>query len=148
MKYPKRLFALQLLFLLIIPISLAEITLTLPEKDVYNLGEKISPSVSIKEDADYDGLFKMYISCGSYSLQYYRTLLNVISGSRTQVIVQEVQEPTLSKAMIGECTLKSDFESIDESTIDSGQSKAFSVTDEVRILIDDKFEAKPGEKIG
>ena len=49
MKYLKRFLILIFLVLFIIPVTFADISITLPEKSVYNLGDKISPIVSIKE---------------------------------------------------------------------------------------------------
>ncbi len=104
MKMLKRLLILQFLFLFIIPIALAEITITLPEKDIYNLGEKIVPFISVKEDSDYDGVFSLNIFCDNYDLQYYTILLNLEDGIRTQVTLPEPLP--LSSHMIGMCNLK------------------------------------------
>ena len=143
MKYLKGFFALALL-LILSPIAFGEIQTTLPEKSIYNLGEKITPSISIKEDQSYEGFFKLYISCGNYSLQYYTTPLNFETGPRTQVAVPDL---TLSKSMVGECNLKSSFESIDGNIIDSSQSGNFLVADGLDITISGNLEAKPGEKV-
>ncbi|MDP7476319.1 MAG: hypothetical protein QF655_01635, partial [Candidatus Woesearchaeota archaeon] len=77
MKYLKRLLIPQFLLFLIIPTAFAEITITLPDKDVYNLGEKIAPTISIKEDKPYDSFFSLHIFCDNYDLQYYTILLNL-----------------------------------------------------------------------
>jgi len=71
MKYLKRFLVLQFLLLLMIPFAFADINIEIPGKSSYNLGEKIVPDISIKEDQDYDGFFSLHIFCGNYDLQYY-----------------------------------------------------------------------------
>lgn len=144
MKIIKRLVVLQLLFLFIIPVAFGEISITLPEKELYNLGEKIVPTVSIKEDQAYDGFFSLHIFCYKYDLQYYTIPLNVEADFRTQVTVPELP---LAKPMTGKCNLRSNFEAIDGESIDTAQSEDFFVTDELDISTDEDLEAKPGEDI-
>ena len=69
MKNLKRFLILQFLSLFIIPTAFGEITINIQGKGVYNLGEKVLPSVSIKEDQDYDGFFNLHIFCDNYDLQ-------------------------------------------------------------------------------
>ena len=143
MEILKRLVVLQLLFLLFIaPSAFGEITIKLPEKSAYNLGDKILPEVSIREGRDYDGFFSLHIYCDKYDLQYYTIPLNVEADFRTQVSVPELP---LSKPMTGKCSLRSNFEAIDGKSIDNSQSERFSVTDELKINVDGTLEAKPGE---
>lgn len=132
------------MFLFIIPLSFAEISITVPEKDVYNLGEKIAPTVSIKQDEDYNGFFKMYISCDKNEMQYYTFPLNLEAGSRMQVTVPEL---LLFSSMQGHCSLKSTFEKITGEKIDSEWSNDFFVTDGMDITIDTKLEAEPSDDI-
>ncbi len=144
MKIIKRFLVLQFLVLLIIPIAFAEISITLPEKDVYNLGDKIIPTISIKENKDYDGFFSLHIICGDYELQYYTTPLSLEADTRTQLTIPELH---LFKPMTGSCKLRSNFEESDGDKIDSVQSDDFSVTDKINIEIDGQLEAKPGEDV-
>jgi hypothetical protein len=144
MKEIKRFFVLILSLLLVIPIALADISISLPEKEFYNLGEKISPSVSVKEDQYYDGFFNMGIFCEDYELQYYMIPLNLEADLRTQVTVPGLP---LAASMAGECRLKSSFESSDREVIDSAWSEYFFVTDVLNITIDADLEAKPGEDV-
>ncbi|MFH0867939.1 MAG: hypothetical protein V1831_01380 [Candidatus Woesearchaeota archaeon] len=144
MKIIKRVFILQFLFLLAIPLVLGEISTTLPEKSLYNFGEKIAPFVSLKQDMDYDGFFSLDILCDNYGLQYYAIPLALEAGMRTQLNVPEL---SLSKLMTGKCYLRSSFEASDGEAIDTGASKDFVVTNKVNILIDEELGAKPGEDI-
>ena len=144
MEIIRRLIVLQLFFILIMPIAFGEIIITLPEKDVYNLGEKIVPTVSIKEDQDYDGFFSLYIICKDYDLKYYTTPLSLEANTRTQLFIPELH---LYKPMVSKCSIKLYFESIEGNTIDTASSEEFFVTDELDITINGNLEAKPGEDI-
>jgi len=147
MKILKRVFIVQFLILFIIPVTFADISITLPEKAVYNLGDKISPIVSIKEEQDYDGFFNMNIICKNYNLQYFTIPLSLEAGFRTQLTVPDL---SLSKSMIGDCKLKSNFEVSDGENIVTAESGNFLVTDKITITMDEKLEkleAKPGENV-
>ena len=83
MKTIKRHIFLYLLLIAFIPSVFAEITINLPEKEVYNLGESIVPTVLIKEEQNYTGFFKLYLVCDKYNLQYYTTPLSTEAGQRS-----------------------------------------------------------------
>jgi hypothetical protein len=144
MKNLKRFLILQFLFLFILPITFADIIIKIPEKDVYNLGEKIAAVVSIKEDKDYNGFFSMEIICGNYTRKYYTIPLGLEAGFRTQLTVPDL---SLSKYKAGDCTLKSNFEAGSGESIDTAESASFMVTDKINLNMDKFFEAKPGEDI-
>ncbi|MCK4859638.1 MAG: hypothetical protein KAS87_03650 [Candidatus Omnitrophica bacterium] len=145
MKYLKKHLILLFLFLFIIPMAFGEIIITLPEKDLYNLGEKVVPSVSIKEEQDYyGGRFSLHIFCDNYDELYYITPLSPEANFRRQLTVPEL---TLSKSMTTKCSLKSNFKAIDGENVDTAWSKEFFVTDELDITINVGLEAKPGEDV-
>lgn len=144
MKSVKRALVLNFLLLLIIPIAFAEITITLPEKNSYNLGDKIVPEVSIKVESDYDGFFKLLISCDNYNMQYYTIPLSLEANLRVQLTVPEL---SLSKSMATQCNLKSNFDTVDGENVDTEWSKDFFVTDELDIILDSDFEAEPGKDV-
>ena len=144
MKNLKRILVLQFFILFVIPITFAQIDIALPEKDIYNLGDKVIPTVSIKFDQDYDGFFNLHIFCEDYDLQYYTTPLNLEANFRTQLTVPDLP---LSKSMIGKCRLKSNFEVSDGERIDGVWSEYFFVTDKLNVTLDKSLEAKPGEDI-
>jgi len=143
MKYLKGLIVLYL-FLFIIPVAFAEINIELPEKGFYNLGDKVNPTVSIKEIQNYDGFFSLHIFCDDYDLQYYTVPLSLEAGSRTQLTVPEL---SLSNSMMNKCRIKSIFEANDGDRINSVWSEYFFVTDRINVSIDKNLEAKPGEEI-
>ena len=144
MKYLKRFLALQLLFLAIIPIAFGEIIVDISEKDIYNLGEKVIPTVSVKESQDYSGFFKLSIFCDNYELQYYTIPLSLETDFRTQLTVPEL---LLAESMASKCRLRADFELSDGAKIDSTWSEYFFVTDELNVTVDSSLEAKPGEDV-
>ncbi|MBI2651391.1 hypothetical protein HYX01_02890 [Candidatus Woesearchaeota archaeon] len=144
----KRLLILQLVFLIIlliiIPIAFGEITITLPKKDIYNYGEKLAPDVSIKEEQDYNGIFKISLICNEYSLQYYTTPLSIKAGFRTQLDVPDI---ALFSPISGKCFLESDFETVDNEKIGTSSSNEFTVTNLINLEIADTLEAKPSEDV-
>lgn len=144
MKNIKKILILQFLFLFILPMAFADIIITIPEKDVYNLGEKISAVVSVKGGQDYDGFFSMGIICDDYNLQYYKIPLSLEAGFRIQLTVPPL---SLSKGMIGDCRLNSNFEADNGGSIVAADSNDFLITDKLEISMDKILEAKPGEDV-
>jgi len=144
MKILKGLIVLYSLLLFVIPISFAEIDITMQEKDTYNLGEKVTATVSVKEDQDYNGFFTMRLLCDDYNLQYYASPLSLEEGVRTQV---EVPELTLFSSMRGTCRIKAGFDAANGEKISTSSSNDFLVTDKISITIDENLEGKPGEEL-
>jgi len=144
MKRLKGILVWQFLFLLLIPLSFAEISLTLLDQEVYNLGDKISLALSLKEDQDYNGFFNLRILCDDYDLQYYTSPLSVEEDVRTQVVVPKL---TLFDSMKGTCKIKAGFVGSDGAEVDSASSNDFLVSDEINIATDENLVAKPGEDV-
>ena len=144
MKILKRLLILQFLLLFIIPYAFAEISITLPGKETYNLGEKITPTISIKEGQSHDGFFKLQLICDNYNLQYYTTPINLEADLRTQVAVPEL---TLSSPMIGTCIIKAGLDSNDGTNVDSASSTNFLVSDLIDIITEENLQSDPGEEL-
>jgi len=132
-----------LIFLFIIPVTLADMSVNSLEK-IYNLGEKIIPSVSIKEDKNYSGFFKASVLCNSYEQQYYIVPLNIEAESRTEVGVAGL---TAFNSMIGNCRISAEFQTMSGEKIASKSSENFQVTDELKIELNENLEAKPGETV-
>lgn len=136
------------LFLIIsiiaIPMAFAEITISLPQKDIYSLGEKITPEISIKESQDYNGFFKLNLVCDNYDMQYFAIPLSVEAESRRVV---EAAELTLFEPIIGECTIKAAFDGNDGSHIDSESSDDFEVMNTLKIATNESLEGNPGEDV-
>lgn len=60
-----------LVFLAILPISLATINLDVLEKDVFNLGDTIKVSGNVVSDAETSGTLKLILSCEENEIQLY-----------------------------------------------------------------------------
>ena len=137
-------FVLNSLLLLLLPFAMAEITIQVPEKETYNLGDKIAASVSLLESQSYDGFLKVAINCEGYVLQYYTTPLSLEATFRTQV---QVPELTLFTSMKGLCSINAEFEDINGDKISKASSESFFVTDELNISTSSIIRSLPYEKI-
>ncbi|MBI2134613.1 hypothetical protein HYU09_01355 [Candidatus Woesearchaeota archaeon] len=144
MKKTKRLAFLYFLLIALIPGAFAEISITLPNKETYNLGEKIIPDISIKEEQDHDGFFKLHLVCDNYNLQYYTTPINLEANVRTQV---QVPELALSSPMIGTCTIKAGLDSNDGTNTDSASSTDFQVSSLIDIATGEDLHSEPGKDL-
>src|SRR3990167_9035139 len=110
MNFLRGIMLLQMPFLLFIPLVSAEIQITLPENNLYTLGDGVLPEISIKEGESHYGFFKVHIFCDNYELQYYTIPLSVEAGFRAQIAVPELQ---LANSMKGECILRADYDATD-----------------------------------
>ena len=135
---------LPLIFLLSISIAFGEIQINLPENTDYNLGDKIKVESSVKFDDAYSGFFKTNIVCGTYSLQYYTTPLDVEGGFRTQINVPELP---LSSPMLGQCSLRADYDSVNGERIDSAQSQSFNAESLLNVNLSNMLVTKPGQEL-
>jgi len=144
MNFLKGVILLQMPFLLLIPLVSAEIQITLPGNNLYNLGDRVLPEISIKEGESHYGFFKVHIFCDNYKLQYYTIPLSVEAGFRAQIVVPELQ---LTNSMKGKCSLRADYDATDGTRIDSSSSEYFFVEDELNISVSQDLEVKPGESL-
>lgn len=127
-------------FLILMPFVLGDINITIPEKDTYNLGEKIDVSVSIQENEDYNGFLKAIIKCESYDLQYYTSPLSLEANYRTQI---QVPELTFFASMVGMCNIKVDFEDTNGDRISKTESNTFLVTSDLNISTEKVINSLP-----
>ncbi|MBI2208548.1 hypothetical protein HYU50_03555 [Candidatus Woesearchaeota archaeon] len=144
MKNIKRFLLLQSLLLFVIPYAFAEISITLPAKETYNLGEKIMPTISIKEEQNHDGFFKLHLVCDNYNLQYYTIPIKLEANIRTQV---QVPELPLSGPMIGSCSIKAGLDKNDGTNFDAASSAGFLVSNLINIITEENLHSDPGKDI-
>ena len=144
MKNIKRLLFLYFLLVALVPSAFAEISITLPAKETYNLGEKIAPTISIKEEQSHNGFFKLHLICDSYNLQYYTIPINLEASIRTQV---QVPELPLSSPMIGSCIIKAGLDKNDGTNIGSASSTGFMVSSLINIITEESLHSDPGKDI-
>ncbi|MBS3131066.1 hypothetical protein J4212_01420 [Candidatus Woesearchaeota archaeon] len=136
--------AVLLLFLISIPGALAELRVKLPEKNIYNIGEKITASVSIIEKNSYRGFLKVMISCTGYDLQYYTTPLELEANFRTEVQVPGLQA---FESMAGRCRLRAIFENTAGGKVDASDSLEFDVSKSLKLETEGKISSQPNSAI-
>ena len=140
----KKSVLLFLLSLLIVPIAFADITIQ-TDQNIYNIGNKIKASASVLQDNNFDGLFKLTISCGNYKLQYFLTPISLEADFRTAVNVPEL---AATDSMLGNCTITGDLVTNDNLAIEEKESNNFGITNQLVVLpVRTKVTAFPGDSI-
>ncbi len=133
-----------LIAILVMPAVFAEITIT-TNQPIYNLGNKLKVSASVMHDNNFDGLFKLTLSCGNYKLQYFLIPVSLESNFRTAVNVPEV---VVASSMTGDCSITSSLETYDSAVVQEQQSNSFSITNQLTVLpVNSKVTSLPGETI-
>ncbi len=126
------------------PIVFADVTIT-THQDIYNIGNNIRASASVVHDDEFEGLFKLTISCPRYQLPYFLTPVTLEADYRNAVNVPEV---TSTSSMIGECNLIGELLTTENLVVEKEESKSFSVTDELNVTpSNSNISALPGETI-
>ncbi|MBI2655634.1 hypothetical protein HYX06_04395 [Candidatus Woesearchaeota archaeon] len=139
----KKIFLFFAIFL-IAPSVLADITI-LTEQDKYNLGNRVRASASVLQEADFEGLFKLTISCNDYQLQYYTTPVSLEANSRTAV---DVPELAATSSMLGSCALGGVLTTNSNLLIEGKSSNSFEVTHQLKVLpVNSRITALPSESI-
>src|SRR3989338_4482311 len=139
----KKIFLFFAIFL-IIPSVLADITIQ-TEQNAYNLGNRIRASASVLYEADFDGLFKLTITCNDYQLQYYTTPVSLEANSRTAV---DVPELAATSSMLGSCMLSGVLTTNSNLLIEEKSSNSFEVTHQLKVLpVNSRITALPSESI-
>jgi len=150
------------LFILILPFAFADITIT-TDQNIYNLGNKIKASASVLQSNNFEGLFKLAISCETeksqsfsgpensqefsrnYKLQYFLTPISLEANFRTAVNVPEL---VATESMLGNCKITGDIVTNDNIVIEEKESNNFGVTNQLFVLpVKSKVTAFPSDKI-
>ncbi len=140
----KKAFFVFFLGLLLIPFAVAEIKLH-TDQPVYNIGNRIKAYGSVSHVDSFEGLFKLYIECGQYSLEYFRTPLPLESGFTTALTIPEIPA---ADNMLGSCNLKGELVTNENDIIQQGISEKFEITGTLKIFpINPEITSFPGEKI-
>lgn len=142
----KKIYLTFLIFILAVPVAFADIILE-PDQTVYNIGNKIKVSASVLHDKNFDGLFKMTLSCGNYKLQYfYSTPIYLEANFRTAVDMKDPIKATSS--MLGNCTITGDLMTNDNLIIEEKGSNNFGVTSQLEVLpVNGRITALPNDSI-
>jgi len=133
-----------LMIFLILPMAFADISIT-TDQFIYNLGNKIKASASVMQGNNFEGLFRLTLSCGNYKLQYFLTPISLEANFRTAVSVPEL---AATQSMLGECTIAGDLVTNDNLVVEEKVSNEFTVTDRLNVLpVRSEARALPGESI-
>ncbi len=133
-----------LIVLLMIPAVFADITIT-TDQDIYNLGDKMAVSASVLSGKNFDGLFKLALSCGTYNLQYFLTPVSLEANFRSAV---EVPQLTATSSMLGNCAITGDLTTNDNLAVEEKSSNNFEITKQLIVLpIKTKITSLPDTKI-
>ncbi len=136
---------LMLLGLLLVPVTLADISLTTDLKDEYNLGDSIIASFDIEADDDMDALFKINMVCESFDINYYTLLINIDASEKAVINPPPIRA---IKRMKGACRLRALVETLDSSVLEDYQSDKFEITDQLALDADiANTTALPGQTI-
>ena len=132
------------IFLLILPVAFADIAIT-NDQSIYNLGNKIKASASVLSPNNFDGLFKIAISCSTYELEYFLTPISLEANFRTAVSVPEL---AATSSMLGSCILTGRLATNDNLIAEEKNSNKFAITRQLTVLpVNSKITASPGDSI-
>lgn len=132
------------ILLLILPIAFADIAIT-NDQSIYNLGNKIKASASVLSPNNFEGLFKIAISCSTYELEYFLTPISLEANFRTAVSVPEL---AATSSMLGSCVLTGHLATNDNLIAEEENSNKFAVTRQLTVLpVNSKLTASPGDSI-
>ena len=133
-----------LMFFLIVPIAFADITIQ-TDQNTYNLGNKLKASASILQNNNFEGLFKLTLSCGNYKLQYFLTPISLEANFRTAVNVPEL---VVTSSMLGNCNIAGDLVTNENLIVEEKESNSFSVTNQLKVLpVKSKIVSLPAESM-
>ena len=129
-------------FLLLAQFALAEISVQ-TFQDRVNIGDDIEIEASVVGDRAMIGFMRFEAVCQDLLLPFYLTPVELRQGFRTQV-----DPPSLRalSSMEGECTIKTELLDDGNRAIDSAQSKKFTVSNGLRIiLLTENLTTLPGQ---
>ena len=140
----KKIYLPFLIIFLIVPVVFADIAVQ-TDQPVYNLGNMIKASASVLRDKNFDGLFKLSISCGGYKLSYFLTPISLEGNARTAVNVPDLQA---TSQMLGNCSIIGDLTTNENLLIEEKESNWFRITNELKILpVNSRITSSPSDTI-
>src|SRR3989344_3178268 len=132
------------IFFLILPAVFADISLT-TDQNVYNLGNRIKASASAMQDKNFEGLFKLALSCQNYKLQYFLTPVSLEANFRTSI---DVPDLAATPQMLGNCIITGDLVTNDNLAVEEKASNSFSVTSQLTVFpVRKEVSVLPSEQI-
>jgi len=135
-----KLILLAVLIVLAMNMISAEIMLSQPQA-IYNLGDSLGVSATIKASQDSSGFFELSLNCENGSQNFYRSPLSLKADEERKIETSLV----LTKSVVlgaGNCDLDASF--IDESK----QSQQFKVSDKVDVSLNvDNLSVDPSKEV-
>ena len=140
----KKVLIFFLMCLWLMPYVFADITLK-TDQDVYNIGNKIRVSASILQNNNFEGLFRLTISCDNYKLEYFLTPVELESHFRTAVNAPEL---SATSSLLGNCIIIGRLATNNNLIVEEYNSNRFSITDKLSVLpVRENIIALPLESI-
>jgi len=132
-----------LVFLIVVPIVSADIAITGPLEELYNLGDIFSASVYITPDKDIDGLVKTTLQCDNYNLPYYIIPINIKTGREKKISI-----PELTASRQGSCVINVALQTTAGDIVEETNSNSFRITAELNLTANlNKEEFLQGEDL-
>ncbi len=133
-----------LIVFFVMPIVFADITIT-TDQQIYNIGNKIKAYASVLPAGNFEGLFKLALSCENYKLEYFRNPISLEANFRTAI---EVPDFTATSSMLGKCAITGDLFTNDNQVVEEKVSEGFTITDQLSVLpVNAQITALPGATI-
>ncbi|MDP1694841.1 MAG: hypothetical protein Q8L34_04855 [Candidatus Woesearchaeota archaeon] len=130
------------LFLLFLPSTLAQITVSGPEQTLVNFGDAITLTGSIVQATDMNGFLKFELSCGETDLLATKSL-----NLRTNTVKEFTETLTIPQTLTGSCTVHTFFEE-NGNTVDEAQSNIFTVSNALNApIIMNKESVQLGDSV-
>ncbi len=140
----KGLFYLGLIILLI-PGALANISIYGPDYSDYNIGNKISVTISISSEENIPGFLKAILKCGDTQLNYFTTPIELANNKEERINIPPI---VTTKTLTGDCVVEASLYSPDDVLIENSFSESFRITDSLELTIQlDKTNIKPDDKL-
>ena len=100
---------------------------------------------SVDYKNNFEGLFRLTISCNDYKLQYFLAPISLEANFRTAV---EVPELTVTSSMLGHCTIIGDLTTNENLILDEKESNSFEATNKLIVLpVSNKIISLPAGSI-
>jgi len=140
----KGLFYLALI-LFLVPSALAHIAVYGPDYSDYNIGNKLSVTVSVSNEEELQGLLKVNLKCGTIQLNYFITPIELISSKEEKINIPPI---VITKNLKGNCIIEASLYSNEEELIENAFSENFKVDNSLDIAIRlDKTNILPYDKL-
>ena len=106
----------------------AEIMLSQPNF-LYNIGDSMDISATIKPDKDVDGFLTLALSCGDLSKEFYKAPFSLKAGQEEKISTQLILSKSFLGEMIGECRVDANYGE------DQSSTQSFQVTDKIDLIV-------------